>query len=92
MTLFEVLTASCLTALNRLVQERDNATWLSGLSQWVTANNANLGLSTGNISFDFQNLISLLDPANSLAKKYELVQKDTQCSLWWQDARAAGCT
>lgn len=84
-------TEQCLKALNRLVQERNSATWLSGLSQWVGANNANFGFSIGSVGLDFQTLISLADPANSLEKKSKLIEGDVQCALWWQDARASGC-
>lgn len=84
-------TDKCLTALNRLIQERDNSTWLSGFRQWINANSLNLSINTTRVSFDFSNLVSVLDPANSLAKKYEIVSKDTVCATWWQDARSAGC-
>lgn len=81
----------CLKALNRLVQERNSATFLSGLSQWVSANSANFGFSIGSVGFDFQTLISWVDPANSLEKKSNMIEKDRKCALWWQDARTAGC-
>lgn len=84
-------TEQCLRALNRLVQERNNATWLSGLSQWVSANNTNFGFSVGSVGLDFQTLISLADPVNSLEKKSRLIAKDVQCALWWQDAHNSGC-
>ncbi|MEJ7746726.1 MAG: hypothetical protein WKF61_08220 [Luteimonas sp.] len=83
-------TEKCLTTLNRLVQERNDSTWLSGLRDWV-ATNFNADISVNNVGFDFNTLISLLDPENSLAVKADLVKKDNECAMWWQEARDEGC-
>lgn len=81
----------CLRALNRIVQERDNKTSLTWLSQWVAANNINFSFSLYGLGFDLQTMISLFVPENSLAKKAKLINADVKCALWWQEARASGC-
>lgn len=88
---YSVGTQNCLRALNRLVQERNDSTRLSGLKNWISVNNANFGASIVGLSFDFQTLISQIDPGNSLEKKASLIDKDRKCAQWWEAARANGC-
>lgn len=52
---------------------------------------ANFCFSIGSVDFDFQDLISWVEPVSSIENKSNMIEKNRKCALWRQDVRTAGC-